>query len=823
MTQNKTYYSILGIETNANFKEIKKAYRKIALEYHPDHNKEANAEEKFKEINEIYQTLSDPRKRAKYNFSQKIKKYKKREKKSIKLNQIDLKKNDKNNINNATFLKAINLIQKFFFHLLFFLTPLYFNFKNEELFEFNKMILVYFIGLSLVATWLIKIIYTKKITFKKTIFDWPILLFLISQIISTIISIHPYTSLFGYYTRFNGGLLSTITYILIFYTIVNNLEKKDLPKLIFTNLTSAFLVSLYGILEHFGYSFSCLLATNQFNDACWVQDVQSRVFASFGQPNWLASYLTMLIPINLVLLLKNKEFKLKVWQTVILLLNFPILILAVFFTKSKSGLLALIISLFFLILNLSLQKKLNTKKIKLFIISIVVIIILGFSTFTKLWQKIDWSNFVNFNYQTNLRQQNDEKAQIFTQLLQDNQFEDQTLKTIPASIYPTNSLIIRKVVWQGALNIFKRYPIFGSGVETFAYSYYQDRPVEHNLISEWDFLYNKAHNEFLNFLATTGIVGLSLYLVICLSPFIYFYKDKTNRNSLNLAILTGLVAMHITNFFGFSIVMTNVLFFSFLAFFALNIKQKIDNSNETKISSFLEKTQHFNFAITLILFFFIFSQISKIWLADFHYAKSKAKLQSSLIEDGINELQQAIRLRPKEALYYDHLANILAQLAIYSHESQADPEIINSYLLTSIQALNKANQLNHRHLNFYKTRAKIFRSLSQIDNKFNQEAIKTLEESIKLSPTESKLKFELSQIYQEENNLEKAKKYLLEAIKQKNNYLEARLDLAKIYQKQNKYTEAIAQYLYLDSYIVENEKRTRQGIRECNEKLGIDL
>ncbi|MBF8303332.1 MAG: efflux transporter, family, subunit [Candidatus Dadabacteria bacterium] len=67
---------------------------------------------------------------------------------------------------------------------------------------------------------------------------------------------------------------------------------------------------------------------------------------------------------------------------------------------------------------------------------------------------------------------------------------------------------------KAALEIAKANPIFGTGVETFAYSYYQYRPVEHNNTSEWDFLYNKAHNEYLNYLATTGIVGFVSYISI---------------------------------------------------------------------------------------------------------------------------------------------------------------------------------------------------------------------------------------------------------------------------------------------------------------------
>ena len=62
----KNYYDILEIDKNASEDDIKKAYRSLAKKYHPDVNKEPGAEDKFKEINEAYQTLSDKDKRYIY-------------------------------------------------------------------------------------------------------------------------------------------------------------------------------------------------------------------------------------------------------------------------------------------------------------------------------------------------------------------------------------------------------------------------------------------------------------------------------------------------------------------------------------------------------------------------------------------------------------------------------------------------------------------------------------------------------------------------------------------------------------------------------------
>jgi molecular chaperone DnaJ len=68
MTAERDFYEVLGVERTANDAEIKRAFRKLAQQWHPDVNKETEAQDRFKEVNEAYQVLSDPQRRQTYDM-----------------------------------------------------------------------------------------------------------------------------------------------------------------------------------------------------------------------------------------------------------------------------------------------------------------------------------------------------------------------------------------------------------------------------------------------------------------------------------------------------------------------------------------------------------------------------------------------------------------------------------------------------------------------------------------------------------------------------------------------------------------------------------
>ena len=144
--------------------------------------------------------------------------------------------------------KIINCL----FYTLFFLTPLVLHTKTSELFEFNKMIVVYLFTILIITAWLARMIIEKEYIFKRTFLDIPLLVFITSQVLSTLVSIDMRTSIFGYYSRFHGGLLSTLSYLLLYWSFVSNMSPQATISSIYSLLASAILVSIYAILQKLG-------------------------------------------------------------------------------------------------------------------------------------------------------------------------------------------------------------------------------------------------------------------------------------------------------------------------------------------------------------------------------------------------------------------------------------------------------------------------------------------------------------------------------------------------------------------------------------------
>ncbi len=617
---------------------------------------------------------------------------------------------------------------EYLFYTLFFFVPLVLWPGTSEVFEFNKMLLVYVLTILIAAAWMANWITQKKITIRRTPLDIPILLFLASQILSAIFSIDTHTSLWGYYSRFHGGLMSTISYIVLYYAFVTNIKKSNLKYQISNILLSATLVSLYGVAEHFG-----------IDKQLWVQDVQNRVFSTLGQPNWLSAYLVALLPIPLFYAFKSNGKKLFTFY----FLLFTLFAITIWFTKSQSGLgatgLVLIAILVYFLVKKLQPITSNYQKLLLLLSSIAVII--GLVVFKwSFFQKI--SPFGPPN-------------------LQELVIQDKRQR-----LGGSDSLIIRQVVWQGARELAKKNPLFGTGVETFGYSYFSVRPAIHNLLSEWEFLYNKAHNEYLNTLANTGFFGLTTYLFLNFATLFLLWPRP---------LFFGYLGIMITNYFGFSVVPVALFFFLFPALVIVE-----NNSNESYLSINFHINHYLGYPILFLstLYFLLFPY--HMFTADLAYNRGKQALTQQLLKPSLDYLEQAVQISPNESLFWAQLAESQAMAAstIKNQLNQPGASQLMDNLLTQAKTNSaKAIAMNPYQGNYYKSRAKVQLYLGTIDPKYNQEAIQTLTKLLELSPTDAKVAYNLGLLYQSTGKNDSAKTYFQKALDLKSDYDAARTSL----------------------------------------------
>ena len=461
-------------------------------------------------------------------------------------------------------------------------------------------------------------------------------------------------------------------------------------------------------MEHFGFFVTCGLMKLGFKESCWVQDVQSRVFSTLGQPNWLAALVTALLPLGIFKSLgstKKIDFKFFFWAIFSTLLFVTLL-----FTRSKSGLGA-------------------------FGVGALI-----------FWVFIFWKNKLKFvreflilNFLFGL-----------SFLLIQSPFTGKELSQLPTPVGPalevggTGSGIIRKYVWLGALEVFKKNPIIGTGPETFAYIFPRYKPVDHNLTSEWDFVYNKAHNEYLNVLANTGILGFVTYMFVVVFSLRILFKTKAYE------LLAGYIAILITNFFGFSVVPVSLLFFLFPAIALTSNLEPLTLEKRGKLKSF----QVLFVAIILVLASYLLYLIGQYFIADIHYNKAKFFNRSGNVAMAKTEISKSLKIFKSEPVYLNELGVA---------ENNVDP-------------IKKAVSISPNNIN-------LLRSLAGIYSKNNnvQDALKTIDSAIKLTPNDPKLYYQMGIYFIKLGNLKETEVYLKKSIELKPDYKDARFALGLTY------------------------------------------
>lgn len=668
-----------------------------------------------------------------------------------------------------------NHIISYSFYALFFLVPLIFFSNTSELFEFNKMWLTFGLTVIIGAAWISKMIIERQIILKKTPLDIPVILFLISQIISTIFSFDTHVSLWGYYTRFNGGLLSLISYILLYYAFVSNLEVKHVMRVLSISLISGAFTALWGFPSHFGYDPTCFVFRGSLDTNCWTEAFRPtvRVFSTLGQPAWFAAYLNVLLPLSITYFIINTKNKINLYSISYLLLSI-LFYVSLIFANTRAGTAAFFVSDAILWVIFFYKKIYEPKRLlKYFLILHFAFAVCNFFYGAPI-SSLDRFTFPKLQ----------KKLVAHAQAPAQTQAQPK-IKTINI----TDSSEIRLIVWRGAIEAWKAYPIFGTGVETFAFAYYRYRPPEHNMTSEWDYLYNKAHNEYLNYLTTTGIFGLGSYLAIIGAFIIIFLKrlpTSQNHNSslspIHYSLLASFISILITNFFGFSVVIINLYLFLIPAFFFV-ITAPVNIARKT-IPLPVGLFQCILLIIIAGIAMLMSYRLYIYWYADTAYALGNNLDKTSGFVQANPLLENAVNLIPDEPVYQDELAvnlGALAQAFYLQNDSSSGAQLAH-------KAITLDNQVIKNHPNniiYWKNRLRILYSLGTSDKeneaKYLREALNVLIKARELAPTDPKITFNLGVLLGQTGNLPEGIKILEKTIELKPNYSEAYYALGLYY------------------------------------------
>lgn len=763
-------------------------------------------------------------------------------------------------------MKLLNFCQKtieYSFYLLFFLVPLAFTSDTSELFEFNKLWLTFILTIVIGASWFTKMVIKREFRIQKTPLDIPIGLFLISQIISTFVSLDMHTSIWGYYSRFNGGLFSIFSYVFLYYAFVSNLkdEEKDeenkkafdvkriylflgavvlffggtllsslirdtqnnagipfqllaititavlsftvfmkaspsgiIKRSLYAIFSSAILVVLWGLPSHFGFDPTCLLFRGTFDVSCWTDAFQPRVriFSTLGQPAWLAAYLITLIPISAALFInfvKGKNLRnvksLNFLFSLGLVVVFVSFYLSLLYTQARSAILAawiilplLLVFYFWYFVKPNFDKKKLHLDFKALIL--VLVLLLGVTFFAgQPFGQLSKFTFSGI------------KNALTSKPAENNKATKPVTTTTPeapaAELGGTDSGKIRLLVWQGALDIWKNNLVFGSGLETYAFAYYQYRPAAHNLTSEDKYLYNKAHNEYLNYLATTGTVGIVTYLsmigVFLFVSFKEIYKKRkklSHNDFLVVSIIAGYGGILFTNFFGFSVVMINILFYIIPAFVFM-LLGLINNEKGYKLSfskneSYsLGNSQKILTGVGVAIALFLLFNLVNYWNADRKYYFGMNYDRAGDYQTAYNFLKQAVDMRPGEPVFRDEFAYnnavlgsaILAQSAQQKENQEQNLQIAKQLIDEAIKGTNEVTAQHPNNIVFLKTKVRVYYTLAQVDPTYLSQALEAIKKTAKLAPTDADVSYNLGVLYGQTGDSKMAVKVLENTIKLK--------------------------------------------------------
>ena len=570
------------------------------------------------------------------------------------------------------------------------------------------------------------------------------------------------TSLLGDYENF-AGLTTLTAYFLWFWALNRLLNDTKIEKIFYFNSLAAFLSSLYAIGQHYGFDFI------HWNP----ESVNStREFASLGNPNFLSAYLAMSIPLYLCVSLKAfsqgpvpTRQPGPFWSFIGLLGIFLLLLgtpkgLSLLNLTPSSALSFPARTLGLALLSITFVRLRLFQSWQTLLIGLTVFGLGLFSTASRgglLGAVVGTGFWLILSYRksdllTPFRQKMATIPKLYfgacllALLILIGVFGHSFVGRLSDSIVHVQKSLetSRLHIWRPAIQIIKKNPIVGVGLDTFKIAFPFYSGIEFNLIDGMFMSSRMAHNELLQVAATTGLLGLGAYLSVLLAFGYMWWKSYQSVNPpaqwLLTAVLASAVAYHVQNLFSFGVAEINFLWFIHLA-----IVQYFYRKNTVSTSpelTYFGPTRFIRVTIIVLLIFLIlFIPLPRLG-ADIAFGRGSAVSemlkkpdpqmdQGSLNEYSdyeIMELKKAVMLCPLDVKYLLYLG------LAFEQKAQLDTEHARDWRMEALHCYQKSAEMSPANAYYYNDQGRIYNNLSQTDPQYLPKAEEAFDNAVKWAP-----------------------------------------------------------------------------------------
>ncbi len=643
------------------------------------------------------------------------------------------------------------------------------QFDAVDLTKFTILLVWVFL---LFAIWSVRVMLSKKVVVRRTKLDFILLAFLGIFALATVFSIHYPTSLYGRYGRYEGFITYLAYASVFFFSSQSFINYERMKILAISIISSAVVVSCYGLAQHLGYDF-ITWAGRAFE--------AQRSFSTLGNPLILAGFLVTVAPIAAafsLLFLTGKSIQKWVWLGAVLLI-----LISIWVTFSRGAWLALMIGLLFLFLIL--RKTVSSSRWITYIgvLFLVSVLVVGLLT---------------------------ARSAATTNLL----------ARAYSSIDPSKgSFATRLEIWKSALRIVRHQSLLGTGPDTFIFKFFKFQTLRYIRLQERIVIADNAHSYPLQLASSIGIPGMAIFVALFLLLFFSSLRQIQKSKDLQVKILlsgflAGALAYLIHLMFALSAVGSTTFFWIITG----ALMAQVDS---TKVQCVKWKLKNFMWRLVTVflvagLCLALVSLAIRPYLADVRFSKAIVLADIGSWQEAANEFELAIMLNPRNDRYKGELGLM--------HFTWSQVQSNNIILLKrAVFHLNEAKRSSPLMVDNYYILALIYRYMGeQVDPEYYGKAADELKIGLSLEPNSPKLLSTLGSIYLEQGKMEKALKELREAQNIKPDYPPIYLILGDLYKRKREWDRA--RYAYEKAINIDpSYEKARRALRELvDEKKDIE-